>query len=91
MDAGLVDEVHAIADLGAALLDQFLDFLGGIGRPAGQVTHFLGNHGKALAGFTGPRRLDAGIECQQVGLEGDVVDDLENLRNPGGLLDPPIA
>ncbi|MNG29701.1 hypothetical protein D3C84_1151760 [compost metagenome] len=58
--------------LGAALQsgDQFLDLFGGLLRAQSQAAHFIGDHGKAAPGFTGTRRFNRGIECQQVGLFG---------------------
>jgi hypothetical protein len=63
----------------ARLGDQRLDLLGGIGRALGEFAHFLRDDGKALAGLAGARRLDAGIERQKVGLEGDLVDDADDV------------
>jgi len=41
--------------------------------PSGwQVLHFRGHHREALAGVSGPGRLDGGVQGQQVGLVGDV-------------------
>jgi len=39
---------------------------------------FVGNDGKAFAVLTGPSRFDGGVERQQVGLLGDVVDRLDH-------------
>jgi hypothetical protein len=39
----------------------------------GQLAHFVGNDGKATALFARAGRLDGGIECQQIGLFGDVL------------------
>ena len=33
---------------------------------------------KAAAGLAGAGRLDAGVQCQQIGLEGDLVDHADN-------------
>jgi hypothetical protein len=41
---------------------------------AGKVAHFVGHHGKAAPGLAGPRRLDGGIQRQQVGLLGNGAD-----------------
>ena len=43
-------------------------------RALRQRAHFRGDDGEAAAGFAGARRLDAGVERQQVGLERDLVD-----------------
>jgi hypothetical protein len=36
---------------------------------------------KATAGFSGPRRLDGGVERQQVGLFGDGVDEFNHVAD----------
>ena len=48
--------------------------LGGARGLHGQRLHLAGDHGKSLAGIAGARRLDRGIERQQVGLGGDLAD-----------------
>ena len=48
--------------------------LAAVARALGQVAHLGGDHGEAAALLAGPRRLDGGVERQQVGLEGDLVD-----------------
>lgn len=75
--AGFADKAHALADLIAGGRDELLDFLGGIRRALCQFAHFLGDDRKALAGFTGACGFDTGVQCQQVRLENDVVDDAE--------------
>ncbi len=52
-------------------VDQAADLDRRLGRPLGQLPDFVGNNGETAPRFTGPRRLDGGIECQQVGLVGD--------------------
>jgi hypothetical protein len=79
--ARLADHRHALADLLARGRDQGLDLLGGVGRALGQGPHFLGDDREAATGFTGPGRLDAGVQGQQVGLEGDLVDDADDLAD----------
>src|SRR3712207_7466494 len=37
-----------------------------------------GDHRKALAGLAGARRLDGGVEGEQVGLVGDAADQLDH-------------
>jgi hypothetical protein len=43
-------------------------------RRLGQLLDLIGHRGKALAGFTRTGRFDGCIECQQVGLIGDIGD-----------------
>ncbi len=63
--------------------------LGSIGRALRQFPYFLRNYSKALASIACPCRLDAGVQRQEVGLEGDVIDDLNNLFDlVRGILDP---
>ena len=63
------------ADLGRDLLRR-------LGRLARQLLHLGRHHGKALAGLAGARRLDGGVERQQVGLAGDGVDQLHHVADP---------
>jgi hypothetical protein len=77
---GLLDELRAGGtSLAGRFVDQALDLLGGFGRALGQLADFLRDDRKALARLTGAGRLDAGIERQKVGLEGDLVDDVDDL------------
>ncbi len=79
--AGLVDEFRALVYLIDTVLNQVLDFLGRGGAAAGQIAHFGGYHGEAAALLSSPRRLNSCIQCQQVGLEGDFVDDRDDIGN----------
>ena len=47
------------------------DFLGRLRRLVGERLHLGSDHREAAAGFTGARRLDGGVQRQQVGLRGD--------------------
>ena len=40
-----------------------------------------GNHGKALAGVPGPCRFDCGVERQQIGLFGNLANELDNIAD----------
>ncbi|OQA42336.1 MAG: hypothetical protein BWY49_00080 [Candidatus Omnitrophica bacterium ADurb.Bin314] len=42
--------------------------------------YFIGYHAEALAGLAGARGLDGGIEREQVGLPGDLLDELGQWR-----------
>ena len=61
----------------------------------GQRLHLGGDDRKALAGIAGAGRLDRGVERQQIGLAGDVGDDLDDvadlLRGRGQSLHPLVA
>ncbi|MNQ57954.1 hypothetical protein D3C85_721260 [compost metagenome] len=86
--AGLLARLHARAGCRLAGLhrcdrtaramleaqDHLLHLIGGhLGAPR-QGPYFIGDHGKATAHLTRPRRLDGGVERQQVGLLGDAAD-----------------
>ena len=62
------------------------DLAGGLRGLLGQRLHFGGDHRKAAAGFTGARRLDGGVQREQVGLAGDGVDQLDDVADAGGRL-----
>jgi hypothetical protein len=79
--ACLADQTDAVVDLAGGAGDLVLDLLGGRGGTLGKFADFLGNDRKTLAGFAGAGRLDAGIQRQQIGLEGDLVDDADDLGN----------
>jgi len=68
----LLDPAHAVADQG-------LDFLGSLGAALGQAAHFGGHHGKAATVFTRSGGLDRGIQGQDIGLEGDAVNDADDV------------
>src|SRR5690606_4398470 len=60
----------------------------GAGGALGELAHLLGDDGKTLARFAGTRGLDAGVERQKIRLEGDLVDDGDDLADlVRGLLD----
>ena len=61
--------------------DQLLDVLGCRCRALRQVAHLTGHHGKAAALLAGTRRLDRGIQRQDVGLEGDRVDHADDVAD----------
>ncbi len=87
--ARLLHELCARGDFGARLVDQVLDLLGSAGRTLGELADFLCDDGKALAGLTGTGGLDARVQCQKVGLECDLVDDIDDLHDLArGVLDP---
>jgi hypothetical protein len=59
--------------------DDRADGFGRAHRPLGELSHLRRYHGEALSRLAGARRLDRGVESEQVGLPGDVVDQLEDL------------
>ena len=56
------------------------------GGLAGQRLDLAGHHRKAAAGLAGARRLDGGVERQQIGLLGDVGDELDHVADALGRL-----
>ena len=46
------------------------------------LQHFRRDDREAATCFARPRRLDAGVERQQIGLESDLVDDADDLADP---------
>ncbi|MCY1414040.1 hypothetical protein D9M71_294800 [compost metagenome] len=68
---------HAFNRFTSSLLqaaDQRLDLTGSAGSALRQGAHLFGDHGKPTTHFSGPRRLDRGIQGQQVGLFGNRAD-----------------
>ena len=60
--------------LGAQRGGNRIDLTGRAGRFFCQLAHLVGNHGEAAALFAGASGFDRGIERQQIGLFGDVLD-----------------
>jgi len=52
----------------------------------GEGADLVGDHGKAPPVSAGPRCLDAGVQCQEVALRGDLADGGDDLVNPLRLL-----
>src|SRR5690625_1239905 len=87
--AGAVEDgVHGVARFGhqaaaagdrfAVEVDELLYLARGVGRALRQLTHFGGHHGKAATLIAGAGGFDGGVQRQDVGLEGDVVDDADD-------------
>ena len=72
--------------LGLDLGDDRLDLPGRLLRALGELAHLGGDDGEAAAVLAGPGRLDRGVEREQVGLVGEVVDDLEDAADLLALL-----
>jgi hypothetical protein len=54
------------------------DVVGGARRLVGERLHFLRDHREAAAGIARPRRLDGGVEREQIGLAGNVADEAQD-------------
>ena len=79
----------ALTDSWVARLDAgdlLADLAGGLRGLLGQRLHLGGDDRKAAAGFAGARRLDGGVERQQIGLAGDGVDQFDDVADAGGRL-----
>ena len=62
--------------------------LGGTGAALGEVAHLVGDDREAQAGLAGAGGFHRGVEGEDVGLEGDLIDRLDNLGNfDAGALD----
>ncbi len=82
--AGLADQRDASLDLDGRAVDQRLDLPGRSGRSLRQCPGLEGDHDETFAGIASTRRLDTGIQREQVGPEGDLVDHADNLGNFAG-------
>ena len=67
-------------------LDHLPDLVGRALGTAGQGAHFVGDHGEAAAHLPGARRLDGGIQRQQVGLFGNTANYRQHLVDGRHLL-----
>ena len=72
------DQAGAVGNVYSRLIDELLDLGRSFGRRLGEPPHLDRDHGKPLADIAGPRRLDRGIERQEIGLECDVVDQADD-------------
>ena len=88
--------LHGFADKPVALGRAALNILNGLSHALGglhglfrQFAHFIGHHGKAPAGFPGPRGLNGGIQRQQIGLIRNIIDDIHHLPDIINLPDQP--
>src|SRR6185369_4947488 len=66
-------------DLRDAIVDQRLDLLGGLRAALREAAHFARHHREAASLLAGTRRLDRGVEREDVGLEGDALDHAEDV------------
>ena len=62
-------------------IDLRCDVLGRLGRLAGERLHLGSDDGKAFPRLAGAGRLDRGVERQEIGLAGDVVDELHHFAD----------
>jgi len=77
---------HRIDDAAAFFADVFDergDLFRRFRRTLGQLADFFCDDGETSARFTGSRGFDRRVECEQVGLRGDVGDDRDDLFDLG--------
>ena len=93
--AGVLGEQRAADHVGRAALHrhdgfvgvglnrahQHFDLLGGVGGAFGEALHFVGDDREAAARLAGHRGLDRRVEREDVGLLGDVVDQLDDVAD----------
>ena len=78
--AGHLIHLHlAVVGLDNRFLNQRGGVPGRLGAALRQVAHFVRNHCEAQARFTRPGGFHSRVQRQDVGLEGDFVDDLDDL------------
>src|SRR5262249_46176660 len=68
------DRLAGVARRALGFADLRRDLVGRARGLRGQVLDLAGDHREALAGLAGARRLDGGVERQQVGLRRDLAD-----------------
>src|SRR5690606_25164205 len=92
LGGGLLHRDNRFVGVGLNGLDQRFDLFRGCGGTLSQTLYFVRYHREAAAGVTGHRRLDGGVEREDVGLVGDVVDERDDvadfLRRFAETLDP---
>ena len=86
MRRALVHVLDGLARFFLNALNQFGNFLGGLRGLFGQLADFVGDDRKAQAVLAGAGGFDGGVQGQQVGLLGEIVDDLDDLADIVGAL-----
>ena len=81
---GLVHELDTLLNLAARIGDEVLDVLRGLRGALRQRAHFRCDHRETAPGIAGARRFDRGVERQEVGLPGDLVDDADDIGDLAG-------
>ena len=82
--AGLGHHRDALADLRSRFRHQLLDFFRGLRASLRQSAHLRSDDRKAASGVAGSRRLDARVEREKVGLEGNLVDHRDDIADLSG-------
>lgn len=76
---GLAYQFHAGADFVRRVAYQALNFLGCLCGTLRKLAYFLRDDCKTLSGFTGTSGLDTCVECQEIGLEGNLIDNADDI------------
>ena len=79
--ARLTHQNHPVLDLAGTGRDQRLDLLGRFRRTLRQGPHFGRDDGEATTGLARTGGLDPGVQGQEIGLEGDLVDHADDLAD----------
>ena len=83
---GLVHGFHALGGAGLDGADGVAHIVGGGHGLFGQLAHLVRHHGKAASGLAGAGGLNGGVEGQQVGLVGNVRNDVHDSGDGLGVL-----
>ncbi len=81
---GFVDQLATRVNLLDRIANQGLDFLGRAGTALSQAAHLGRHHGKPTSLLASPCRFDCRIQRQNIGLEGDAIDDANDVHNLAG-------
>ncbi|MNZ90553.1 hypothetical protein D3C78_1095180 [compost metagenome] len=86
-----IDDIYCSLRVAVQALDHVLDLRGGLLGALGQQAHFVCYHSEAATLFASARRLDGGVQREQVGLLGDGADHFQHAADlgtfPGQALD----
>jgi len=82
----LIDTCLSVGRFFDGFLDQARGILRRLCATPGQATHFVRHDCESLPRFARSRRLDGGIQREDIRLECNLVDYLDNFRNPAALI-----
>src|SRR5208337_720287 len=86
-DAGAVLHIFdGLARFALDALDEVGDFLGGLGGLFGELADFVRDDSETETVLTGARGFDGGVEGEQVGLLGEVINDFNDLADVIGAM-----
>jgi len=71
---GVFDESAALRDFFDGVVDEGGGVFGGFGGALGEGADLACDDGKSGAGLACACGFDGGVECEEIGLEGDLVD-----------------